>query len=84
MKAIAAQGRNRIGSTRMLFDTITADGDSSMADAIKSEPDAYEDQLKIYLRTYTAGELNARVSNTAECDIFDLMREIVAKGRNKS
>ena len=84
MKAVAAQGRNRIGSTRGLFNTITADGDSAMADAIKSEPDAYEDQLKIYLRTYTSGELNARVSNTNESDIFELMREIVAKGRNKS
>ena len=51
---------------------------------IKLQADMYAYQLKSYLRTYTDGELHARVIQTDCSMIMAWMREIIHKGRNRS
>ena len=65
------------------FDHINESEDPSHKN-IKLQADMYAYQLKSYLRTYTDGELHARVIQTDCSMIMELMREIIHKGRNRN
>eukprot|EP00974_Lingulodinium_polyedra_P041768 4011671-Lingulodinium_polyedra.AAC.1 len=55
-----------------------------MKEVMIEETEDYEEQLKSYFGSYTANELNSRVNKTKNKDIFELLREIVVRGRNRS
>lgn len=51
---------------------------------VKAQAEMYAYQLKSYLRTYTDGELHARVVQTDGNLIMELMREIIYKGMHRN
>ena len=52
--------------------------------SIKEQSNIYAQHLKSYLRTYTDGELHARVIQTSYDDIMELMREVIHRVRNRN
>ena len=58
--------------------------DDATRKSIKEQSDTYAQHLKSYLRTYTDGELHARVTQTDYDEVMELMREVIYKGRNRN
>ena len=56
--------------------------DDATCKSIKEQSDTYAQHLKSYLRTYTDGELHARVTQTDDDEVMELMLEVIYKGRN--
>ena len=56
--------------------------DDANCKSIEERSDAQH--LKSYLRTYTDGELHARVIQTDYDEVMELMREVIYKGRNRN
>ena len=56
------------------------DSDTPVTDAI----DIYAEQMLAYLSSYTKGLLHARVMKTSSSGIFELLRDVVAKGKNRN
>ena len=83
LKIVEKNGKNTIKSQQDFFDNIKEEEDVSCKN-IKAQADMYAHQLKSYLRTYTDGELHARVVQTDSSLIMELMREIMYKGRNRN
>ena len=83
LKIIEKCGKNTIKNQSAFFDEIKEDEDKSYKN-IKAQAEMYAYQLKSYLRTYTDGELHARVVQTDSGLIMELMREIIYKGRNRN
>ena len=52
--------------------------------SIKEQSDTCAQHLKSYLRTYTDGELHARVIQTNYDEVMELMREVIYKHRNRN
>ena len=48
------------------------------------DPDMYARQLTSYLGSYTKGLLHAKVMKTQSCGAFELLRDLVYKGRNRN
>ena len=48
------------------------------------QSDTYAQHLNSYLRTYTDGELHARVTQTDYDEVVELMREVIHKGCNRN
>ena len=83
LEIVEKNGKNTIRSQQEFFDNIN-DEDNAGYKNIKEQADMYAYQLKSYLRTYTDGELHARVVQTDSSCIMELMREIIYKGRNRN
>ena len=83
LKILEKCGKNTIKNQSTFFDEIKENEDKSYKN-IKAQSDMYAYQLKSYLRTYTDGELHARVVQTDSSLIMELMREIIYKGRNRN
>jgi len=83
LKLVETKGKNTIRNQQEFFDDIDENDDKSYK-YIKTQADMYAQQLKSYLRTYTEGELHARVIQTDPNGIMELMREIIYKGNNKT
>ena len=58
--------------------------DDATCKSIKEQSDTCAQHLKSYLRTYTDGELHARVHHTDYDKVMELMREVIHKGRNRN
>ena len=58
--------------------------DNATYKSIKEQSDTYAQHLKSFLRTYTDGELHARVIQTDYDEVMELMREVIYKGRNRN
>ena len=52
--------------------------------SIKEQSDTCAQHLKSYLRTYTDGELHARVIQTNHDEVMELMLEVIYKHRNRN
>ena len=50
---------------------------------VAEDPDAYAKQMLAYLSSYTKGLLHSKVMKTKPEDIFELLRDIVSKGKNR-
>jgi len=83
LKLVETKGKNTIRNQQEFFDDIDENDDKSYK-YIKTQADMYAQQLKSYLRTYTEGELHARVIQTDPNGIMELMREIIYKGNNRN
>ena len=75
--------KNTIRSHHEIFDNINEE-DGPSCKNVKEQVDMCAYQLKSYLRTYTAGELHARVVQADSSWIMELMREIIYKGRDRN
>ena len=58
--------------------------DDATYKSIKEQSDTYAQHRKSYLRTFTDGELHARVIHTDYDEVMELMREVIYKGRNRN
>ena len=76
-------GKNKINDIEDFFNGLDTDN-AQIAQSIREQAQTYMCQLKAYLRTYTAGELHARVTQVKSEGIIELMREIVYKGKNRN
>ena len=81
--AIEKAGKTRIASVEDFLNLVDS-GDTKIKQSIKDQSQMYMCQLKAYLRTYTGGELHARVTRTRSDGIMDLLRDIVYKGKNRN
>ena len=81
--AIEKAGKTRIASVEDFLNLVDS-GDTKIKRSLKDQFQMYMCQLKAYLRTYTGGELHARVSQTRSDGIMDLLRDIVYKGKNRN
>ena len=52
--------------------------------SIKEQSDTFAQHLKGYLRTYTDGELHARVIQSAYDEVMELMRQVIETCRNRN
>ena len=76
-------GMTRIASVEDFLNLVDS-GDTKIKQSIKDQSQMYMCQLKAYLRTYSGGELHARVTQTRSDGIMDLLRDIVYKGKNRN
>ena len=83
LDAVERKGKNKIDDTGGFFQNMTG-MDPSIKKSIATQAPIYMQQLKSYLRTYTGGELHARVSKTKSDGILELMRETIHKGKNRN
>ena len=83
LKVIEKNGKTIIKDQKQFFESLDDYDDASYKN-IKIQSDMYAYQLKAYLRTYTDGELHARVVQTDCGLILELMREIIYKGKNRN
>ena len=81
--AIELAGKTRIASVEDSPNLVDS-GDTKVKQSIKDQSQMYMCQLKAYLRTYTGGELHARVTQTRSGGIMDLLRDIVYEGKNRN
>ena len=81
--AIEKAGKTRIASVEDFLNLVDS-GDTKIKQSIKDQFQMYMCQLKAFLRTYTGGELHARVTQTRSDGIMDLLRDIVYKGKNRN
>ena len=58
--------------------------DDATCKSIKEQSDTYAQRLGGYLRTYTDGELHARVTQTDYDEVMEVIREVIYKGRNRN
>ena len=83
LKAVEGQGKRTIRDQAVFFQGLDDTYDKSYT-YIKAQADMYAQQLKSYLRTYTEGELHARIIQTDHNHIMELMRELIYKGKNRN
>ena len=55
-------------------------GEKTLDEEIENESEVYAQQMISYLRSYTKGNLNARVMKTNKEGVFDILREIIFRG----
>ena len=51
---------------------------------VKDNTEAYAEQMLAYLSSYTKGLLHTKVMKTKSEDIFELLRDIITKGKNRN
>ena len=83
LKMIECKGHVTIKDQNDFFNDLDESIDKSFM-FIKAQSDTYAQQLKSYLRTYTSGELHARVLQTDTNHIMELMRETIYKGKGRN
>jgi hypothetical protein len=83
LKVVEGNGRNTIKDQDAFFKDLDESKDKSYV-YIKAQANIYAQQLKSYMRTYTTGELHARVVQTDVINILELMRETIYKGKNRN
>ena len=81
-KAIDKKGSERVRNSTNFF--VDMDAPPAAHAAMGAQVEVYQQQLRTYLRSYTGGELYARVLQTSDDDILELFRGIVWRGKNKN
>lgn len=77
---IERAGSKQISDGTKFFTTVQGPSED-VRTSLAEQAGVYQQQLKAYLRTYTAGELYARITHTHAKDSAELLREIIAKGK---
>ena len=54
----------------------------SIGNEVAEQKEEYQQQLKSYLRTYTSGDLHARITHTQSKGCVEFLREMVCRGKD--